>query len=729
MKGIKELQQLALNETAEVTVDKTNQDTSYCRKNKYHAFAAAVFDTKQNGSVLAVYVFSGNDNSNRKHKIQLDIAERHFLNEKGEVYSERYERNSGTLTAKKGTFTITTSDVETWEVQTEIASMCRQSRLQYFIPLEDADKVIINFAKKHKLFRTVSPNNFSYISDEKQTFTSGVCWFAAYQRKIKYEKSEEAKCRREQRTVKRMEQIDDDLPQDFLDWIENEKLSEAPWFYYFEKRVAKGICGRCEAISEIESGVKNEKKGVCPACGNSVRFISIKNSNKSFRSCFNVAYSERLFIPDAAADNEFLNRYFCVAKYYDSDKLKVMQHIRLKEYTREFWNVKNGEIASTGRYNGERFEPPFYDTPNKWSRTTSRGGISEPGMIYPGNCIEITRAAAELMNCERLKNMDLRTLFENNRWHTPEEIFKAVVKMPSIESMGKMGLYKIAGALIGSNVIEPINTGSPAKQLGVDRLVLTKFAEENISLNECRLWKEWRLTLNDWADFARLTKHFDYWLSEIDRLFKKYPFIKFGTLSRYLEKQSVSLTRSDTVTLFTDYLNMAASVHLDLEHDKNLLYPADLKKEHDKLSAAIEIKKNAENEANLAKRSELLNKLTFSDENFIISPLKNVTDFINESSVLSHCVKTYIERCAAGETNIFGLRKLSEPDVPYFTVNIDNTGRLIQNRGKCNCAPPNDVKQFVDRWLKFVKKTLRTISLDPKAMISVAETSKVRIGA
>lgn len=124
-------------------------------------------------------------------------------------------------------------------------------------------------------------------------------------------------------------------------------------------------------------------------------------------------------------------------------------------------------------------------------------------------------------------------------------------------------------------------------------------------------------------------------------------------------------------------------------------------------------------------RAEILDNLSFSNEEFLIEPLRTVQDFLNESSALNHCVKTYVEQCADGKTNIFGLRKIDEPDKPYFTVNIDNRGGLIQNRGKNNCDSPKEVKAFVAKWLKFVEKKLKALSLEP----SSGTENLIRIGA
>lgn len=97
--------------------------------------------------------------------------------------------------------------------------------------------------------------------------------------------------------------------------------------------------------------------------------------------------------------------------------------------------------------------------------------------------------------------------------------------------------------------------------------------------------------------------------------------------------------------------------------------------------------------------------------------------------MLSHCVKTYISQCSEGRTNIFGLRKKDDPETPYFTVNISNDGTLIQNRGKHNCDPPKKVTSFVKKWLTFVKKKLKTMSLDPNCIITEIIATEFKEGA
>ena len=77
-----------------------------------------------------------------------------------------------------------------------------------------------------------------------------------------------------------------------------------------------------------------------------------------------------------------------------------------------------------------------------------------------------------------------------------------------------------------------------------------------------------------------------------------------------------------------------------------------------------------------------------------------------EGKALHHCVGGYIKRMAEGETAIFFLRKVSEPDKPFYTLELQKK-RVIQCRTEHNASYDRnpDVKNFVDMWMeKVVKK-------------------------
>ncbi|MCM1275496.1 MAG: PcfJ domain-containing protein [Lachnospiraceae bacterium] len=696
MKGAKALRSLPYEKVVRITKTPENTNGWYCCSVDNYAYTANIVS-----EMLTVCVY-GAKVQDRKRKPMLPIIERHFVLSSGETLSERFDEE---FNSKPGTFTITMSVVETWESSWMASHLTYEWNKEKYVPLENADEIILGFARKNKLDKRM-----------ERTYTSGLCWLANLQALNKQEKAERAAERREERIIQRMRQVPE-APKEFERWVSEERFSTAAWFYKFKKREAHGVCGSCNKQSVIP-GVKSGKHGVCPHCGRPIQYISVKNADRYCRYWFNVTYIEQL------SENEFVNRYFSVTKSYGSRENEAYCNVSTHEFGREFFTVKGREFATTDQYKLDI----CYGT-ERWKRIQPRYRVAETGRKYPGNIIEITQALAELLGERKLKNMDLRPLFENNDEHYPARIFGMAFEYPVLESIAKMGLYQLAWDIISQGnaigaIFAPRSSGSPAKLLGVDKPTLAKFAEIDISLTQYLSWKSCGFTINNFEDFKTMIEK-NYPLEGISSIIHNYNSVKFGTLIRYLEKQrnKFCLSEHNAVFFFRDYLEMAQQCGIDLG-DRSLLYPENIRREHDRIMAMLKDFQNRDLSEKLTVRGEILKNLAFSDDEFMIVPLCEKKEFLNESNVLSHCVKTYAERCANGETNIFGLRKTDAPDTPYFTVNIDNYGKLIQNHGKRNCDPPKEVKKFVNKWLKFVEKKLKTLSLSP-----AATAIKLQIGA
>ena len=70
---------------------------------------------------------------------------------------------------------------------------------------------------------------------------------------------------------------------------------------------------------------------------------------------------------------------------------------------------------------------------------------------------------------------------------------------------------------------------------------------------------------------------------------------------------------------------------------------------------------------------------------------------------LRHCVGTYLQRHASGASNIFLIRKETEPDTPYYTLELSKElDRVVQWYGyEDNRTIPKDpaVKEFIGDWM------------------------------
>lgn len=141
-------------------------------------------------------------------------------------------------------------------------------------------------------------------------------------------------------------------------------------------------------------------------------------------------------------------------------------------------------------------------------------------------------------------------------------------------------------------------------------------------------------------------------------------------------------------------------------------YPKDLRKAHDK--AVVDYrswkkKEETRKEKWIAKRTkEVLEKATGSGYEMkaaglmIVIP-KSSEEIKKEGELQHHCVGTYVERVARGETMILFVRKEEAPDKPYFTMEWKKD-HVAQCRGKHNADMPKEVQAFVNAFEERMKR-------------------------
>lgn len=101
-------------------------------------------------------------------------------------------------------------------------------------------------------------------------------------------------------------------------------------------------------------------------------------------------------------------------------------------------------------------------------------------------------------------------------------------------------------------------------------------------------------------------------------------------------------------------------------------------------------------------------KYEFEDEEFISVSPKSPQDIAREGITLCHCVKSYIPKVSNGYTNIMFIRKVTDKNTPFFTVEISNTGNIEQIHGHCNSNVEvgSSLENFVKKWAKQKKLKL-----------------------
>lgn len=168
-------------------------------------------------------------------------------------------------------------------------------------------------------------------------------------------------------------------------------------------------------------------------------------------------------------------------------------------------------------------------------------------------------------------------------------------------------------------------------------------------------------------------------------------------ITKYIEENGI-FTRD-----YHDYLKQCKRLKYNTK-DTAICFPHNFEAMHERLSATIKYQYDKAIRAEFAKHIEERKQLEFSDGNLMIIQPKQLSDIAYEGKVLSHCVGGYAERHAKGALSIMFIRKKSEPDKPYYTMEVSADGKIVQVRGKRNIAPNKEVEDLIEGYKAYLEK-------------------------
>lgn len=198
--------------------------------------------------------------------------------------------------------------------------------------------------------------------------------------------------------------------------------------------------------------------------------------------------------------------------------------------------------------------------------------------------------------------------------------------------------------------------------------------------------------------------------------------VSFVQVLNYLEKQRrlLHVMPSSILGWWEDYLGMSKELRVDMS-SKSVRMPKNIKVAHDQVMDAINTiraERHAAEEMKRAKAREdsygpavtaLYEHICFdnySKDGFTIRLPEHVEDLIREGQSLGHCVGRfeYDQKTVRGESCIVFVRKETEPDKPFFTMEYDLKAKTIrQLYGKGNKPAPSEVRKFANEYIKRLK--------------------------
>lgn len=541
-----------------------------------------------------------------------------------------------------------------------------------------------------------------------------------------------------------------DAPKEFFDWVWDTGMSFARYLIYKEVKKGKALCEctHCKKTGIVDRKkirLRNNEKGICPFCGSRV---TIKAKGRMPAQ----THDERWFVYVDPTKDGFVFRYFHAHQLMKSDGyLDVVVHKErierdISENSRAIYTFPKGKPKC------ESYE---------WGVYKQRGNCRwcpDQGKIACMECILYPRNLPQAWEHTPMKYSALEVLSTNLPTVSMryEDAIEKYIEFPKMEWICKMGLNKIAKGIINSRYsgyqtgkvnikgntiyeilgLTKVNTRIlQAVDGNHDILRLLQVAQQIGLQFKPEQLKEYYETFGCNTDLLKqankkttLHKIVKYITKESEN----YPIGEQGvcwgySYMRYQEREDPRIERKQNMAKdWLEYLKWCKELGYDLN---NMFFymPLNFRKVHDRTAKeyqkfldkkAVAEKKRREREAKkrmaetkkaleeiLGENGNIQNAFQIKGKGLLLVVPASAEDIKAEGAALHHCVGTYVDRVARGETNIFFIRKEKEPDKPYFTMEWRDND-IVQCRGSRNCGMTPEVKAFTEA---FKKKMLETI--------------------
>jgi len=489
---------------------------------------------------------------------------------------------------------------------------------------------------------------------------------------------------------------------DISDGVKEYAIEEAFKFsrYIFTRKDKKqqyGFCTHCGTEFKTYS-LKHNEETTCPNCKSRVMVKSGGMGRKYMIDTVYFVYYEKS-IKDP---NVIIARGIQAQRDYRYDYTRVKtDYFLMAMYV--FDAIKGKSTMLKHSYYGDKFD--------KTSSICSLAGPFE----QRGARVSYSRESIEVA----IKD----TPFKYSTWEEyysgdMTKFFELYTKYPCVEYLTKEGCKDLVqNKLDGGLTYRTINWRGKTifKILKVNKqdLKQIKAQKTNITFSFLKVFQDarkrnWNLTIEETVNVAK------EYLSCYDSLQYALKYSSMKKLLNYFTKQYSDYNiyktgkhyycKSGVLSTFRDYISDCIKLEMDTTKGQ-VIFPKDLFTAHQNTIKQIKMQKDERLDVLINSRVRLLEKYIFQYKDLMIRPAESSDELIKEGAALTHCVGGYADRYAKGETNIFFIRKVSELDKSYYTIEVQKD-KITQVHGKNNRSPNEDVKEFIRAFtrIKLTKK-------------------------
>ena len=308
-------------------------------------------------------------------------------------------------------------------------------------------------------------------------------------------------------------------------------------------------------------------------------------------------------------------------------------------------------------------------------------------------------------------SMDLKRLFKGGERKEvrPQHILKICKEHPYMEYLEKSGLTAIVDEIMLDRIrrydVEKLFDKNAERIHEVMKLDKQRFQRlrrwnGNVEvLRALQIEKEGGGKLTD--DHIKFILERKVEVSEIEIMIGRTG-ASLPRMLNYMQRQmeKCGMTFLGVRQTYKDYLDMAEDRGIDLR-DEIVWKQPQMRKFHDKYLEEKNREKNTERDREVNEKFPNIKKdyeknqehFGYGTKEFIIMVPRKASDITQEGRLQHHCVgasNTYLNRMNTGRSYILFLRKREDPEMPYYTLEVDWDGEIEQWHGAYDRKPDEE---------------------------------------
>lgn len=480
-------------------------------------------------------------------------------------------------------------------------------------------------------------------------------------------------------------------------------ITENYIFYQYSRKGAKTgyctFCGKEVAVREP----RHNKMGRCLRCRHEVTFKSIGKAGTV------VTEDARMYLMQRCEDGFILREFKGYRRYRKGD---------YKNPEVSSWEIRRAVYDKNAKPLNAYYWGLYKQSETRWIKTE----FCVPYWYGDGRG-RVYGKTLPTLGARELHRTGLIETLQDNQKIDPEKYLAVYEKIPQLEQLAKARLPVLVRECIGDyhnfeNAFKNPHSGSLLRLLGIDSQQLKRLREK----------KGGRQFLT-WLQYEKVTgkclpDDAVAWFCKENILPEKLRFItdrmSIVQIYNYIRRQmrETRMKSSEVLTTWSDYLSMACRLKMDTG-DAIIYRVRKLRQRHDELVELCGQKELAIRAGEILEKyphvediyQEVKEIYGYTGKDYAVIVPSRIEEIMDEGEKLHHCVGSsdrYWERIERKESYVMFLRKVSKPDSPYYTLEIEPDGTVRQKRTMYDRqkADIKDAEKFLREWQQVISKRI-----------------------